>query len=79
MLAGRFTFGSQTLTVPDGFVVERVADAPLVNRPIEMDFDSQGRLWFVGAFEESDPARAAHPESSQRPYSLGLGCYLPRN
>jgi hypothetical protein len=40
--------------------------------------DAQGRLWFVGAFEEPDPARSAQPESGQRPYSLGLGCYVPQ-
>ena len=54
MLAGRFTFGSQTLTVPEGFVVERVADAPLVNRPIEMDFDSQGRLYVSDSSGSND-------------------------
>lgn len=40
--------------------------------------DAGGRLWFVGAFEEPDPARAAQPDSGQRAYSLGLGCYEPK-
>lgn len=38
--------------------------------------DKDGRLWFVGAFEEPDPKLAANP-ASKRPYSLGLGCYDP--
>ncbi len=43
--AGEFKFENQTLTVPDGFVVEKIAGPPLVNRPIEADFDEQGRLF----------------------------------
>jgi hypothetical protein len=39
--------------------------------------DSKGRLWFVGAFEESDPARVARPGVGKHPYSMGLGCYTP--
>lgn len=33
------------LTVPEGFVVERVAGPPLVERPIMACFDDQGRLY----------------------------------
>jgi putative membrane-bound dehydrogenase-like protein len=36
---------SHTFTIPDGFVIERIAGAPLVNRPIEADFDEAGRLY----------------------------------
>ena len=35
-------------------MVERVADAPLVNRPIEMDFDSQGRLYVSDSSGSND-------------------------
>ena len=34
-----------TFTVPDGFTVERIAGPPLVDRPIEADFDELGRLY----------------------------------
>jgi putative membrane-bound dehydrogenase-like protein len=44
-LAAEFKFGAQTLTVPEGFEVQRVAGPPLVDRPIEADFDEQGRLY----------------------------------
>ncbi len=54
MFAANFTFGSQTLTVPDGFVVERVVDPSLVNRPIEMDFDEQGRLYVSDSSGSND-------------------------
>jgi hypothetical protein len=39
--------------------------------------DAQGRIWFVGAFEEPDPTRAARPGVGKFPYSMGLGCYTP--
>ncbi len=57
-LAGEFKFKDQTLTVPEGFTVERIAGPPLINRPIEADFDEQGRLFvsdssgFSGKSEE---------------------------
>ncbi|MBI3413806.1 MAG: HEAT repeat domain-containing protein [Verrucomicrobia bacterium] len=55
--AAQFKFPTQTLTVPDGFEVELVAGPPLVDRPIEMDFDEQGRLYVTdssGNSEKSD-------------------------
>src|SRR5260370_4832441 len=34
-----------TFTLPIGFEIEQVAGPPLVNRPIEADFDEEGRLY----------------------------------
>src|SRR2546421_12567320 len=34
-----------TFTLPVGFEIELVAGPPLVDRPIEADFDEQGRLY----------------------------------
>ncbi|NOX99874.1 MAG: dehydrogenase [Verrucomicrobia bacterium] len=57
-IAGEFKFKDQTLTVPEGFKVEQIAGPPLVNRPMEADFDEQGRLFvsdssgFSGKSEE---------------------------
>jgi len=39
--------------------------------------DRDGRLWFVGAFEEPDPRFAAGKIQGRYPYSLGLGMYDP--
>ncbi|MFK5922375.1 MAG: HEAT repeat domain-containing protein [Verrucomicrobiota bacterium] len=56
--AGEFKFKDQTLTVPEGFKVEQIAGPPLVNRPMEADFDEQGRMFvsdssgFSGKSEE---------------------------
>lgn len=43
--AAQFKFPTQTLTVPDGFTVELVAGPPLVDRPISVALDEQGRLY----------------------------------
>ena len=42
------------LTVPPGFVIERVAGPPLVNRPIVADFDHQGRLYVADSSGSND-------------------------
>ncbi len=41
------------------------------------DTDSEGRIWFVGAFEEKDQKYFVRKMSRSFPYSLGLGCYDP--
>ncbi|MDB6057211.1 MAG: putative rane-bound dehydrogenase, partial [Verrucomicrobiales bacterium] len=43
--AAQFKFANQTLTVPDGFTVEVVTATNQIPRPIEADFDEQGRLY----------------------------------
>ncbi|HKQ37589.1 MAG TPA: PVC-type heme-binding CxxCH protein [Verrucomicrobiae bacterium] len=44
----------QTFTVPDGFVIERVAGPPLVDRPIVADFDEKGRLYVADSSGSND-------------------------
>jgi putative membrane-bound dehydrogenase-like protein len=51
-----FKFASQTLTVPEGFTVELVAGPPMVNRPISIAFDPQGRLYATDSSGLSDKA-----------------------
>jgi len=41
------------------------------------DSDSEGRIWFVGAFEEKDEQYVVRKMRGSFPYSLGLGCYDP--
>src|SRR3954471_3304973 len=43
-----------SLSVPPGFVVERVAGPPLVNRPIVADFDDEGRLYVADSSGSND-------------------------
>ena len=40
--------------VPDGFVVEKVAGPPLVDRPIVADFDERGRLYVADSSGSND-------------------------
>ena len=44
-LADEVSLNGHVFTLPDGFDIEQVAGAPLVNRPITADFDEQGRLY----------------------------------
>jgi len=44
----------RTFRVPDGFVVEKVAGPPLVDRPIVSDFDELGRLYVADSSGSND-------------------------
>ena len=39
--------------------------------------DRDGRIWFVGAFEEPNPDYVVRKLRDKFPYSLGLGCFDP--
>ncbi len=41
------------------------------------DTGPEGKVWFVGAFEEKDPKYVVSKMRGNSPYSLGLGCYDP--
>ena len=56
-MAAEFPIGIHTFTVPDGFTIEQVAAAPLVDRPINMAFDEKGALYVTdssGSNEKPD-------------------------
>jgi putative heme-binding domain-containing protein len=55
LLAAEFQFEDRTFTVPEGFVVERVADRDMVERPITCDFDEHGRLYVAESSGSNDP------------------------
>jgi putative membrane-bound dehydrogenase-like protein len=54
--AAQFQFPGHTLTVPDGFIVEQVAAPPLVDRPISIALDEQGRLYATDSAGMTDKA-----------------------
>ncbi len=64
--AGSFVFDSLTLTVPDGFRVERVAGPPLVDRPIMADFDELGRLYVAESSGSNAPVEEQLEEKPHR-------------
>src|ERR1051325_2985538 len=55
--AAQFHIGPHHFTLPDGFEIELVAGTNLAPRPIEADFDDQGRLYVTdssGSNEKPD-------------------------
>src|SRR5271165_4402631 len=44
--------------LPPGFVIELVADEPLISKPINIAFDAEGRLWVTETVEYPFPAPA---------------------
>ena len=52
--AAQFTLGAHNFTLPDGFTIEIAAPASLVPRPIEADFDEQGRLYVTDSSGSND-------------------------
>ena len=65
--AAEFHFANQTITVPDGFVVELIAESPLTQRPITADFDEQGRLYVAESSGSNDPVKQ---QLKDRPHSI---------
>ena len=52
--AAQVKLGTHNFTVPDGFTVEVAAPSALVPRPIEADFDEQGRLYVTDSSGSND-------------------------
>jgi putative membrane-bound dehydrogenase-like protein len=52
--AAEFKFDGQTLTVQEGFEVERVAGPPVVERPVSASFDDHGRLYVTDSSGSND-------------------------
>lgn len=61
------TPGDSTLTVAEGFQVELVAGPPLVERPISIDFDEQGRLYVTESSGSNDPVEQ---QLEQKPHRV---------
>src|SRR5882762_5411016 len=64
--AEQFKLANHTFTVPEGFEVELVASPPLVNRPIEADFDEQGRLYVTDSSGSNDKTEKQLAERPHR-------------
>lgn len=52
--SAQFKFKETTLTIPDGFEIELIAESPLVERPITGSFDEQGRLYLTDSSGSND-------------------------
>jgi putative membrane-bound dehydrogenase-like protein len=52
--AAEVQLNGHTFTLPDGFEIQLVGTAPVVNRPITADFDEQGRLYVTESSGTND-------------------------
>ncbi|MEJ7638245.1 MAG: hypothetical protein WKF75_09795 [Singulisphaera sp.] len=56
----------RTFTLRDGFEIERVAGPPMVDRPIEADFDEEGRLYVSDSSGSNAPPKQQLVERTHR-------------
>ena len=64
--AEKVTLTPHTFTIPEGYVLKRVAAPPLVQRPIHMCFDEKGVLYVTDSSGNSDKAPAQLKDPSHR-------------
>src|SRR2546430_33581 len=64
--SSEFKVDGCTFTLPDGFMLEKVAGPPLVNRPISADFDDQGRLYVTDSSGSNDKVEKQFQEKPHR-------------
>jgi putative membrane-bound dehydrogenase-like protein len=64
--AAEVKIDGKTFTLPDGFTIEKVAASPLVDRPIEADFDEQGRLYVTDSSGSGDKLEKQLAEKPHR-------------
>jgi putative membrane-bound dehydrogenase-like protein len=65
--AGDVTIDGKTFTLPEGFVIEKIAGPPLVDRPIVADFDENGRLYVADSSGSNDPVQK---QLAERPHRI---------
>lgn len=68
--AATFRFGDLPITVPDGFVVERVAGPPLVERPVTLALDEEGRLYVAESSGSNTKLEEQRANPQHRIYRL---------
>ncbi|HXG46935.1 MAG TPA: PVC-type heme-binding CxxCH protein, partial [Methylomirabilota bacterium] len=55
--AAEFRLNGHLFTLPDGFEIELVAAPPLIDRPIGVDFDEEGRLYVSDSSGSNEPVQ----------------------
>ena len=64
--AAQFQIGAHRFTLPEGFTIELAAGTNLVPRPIEADFDEQGRLYITDSSGSNDKVEKQLAEKPHR-------------
>lgn len=57
IIAAEIEIDGHVFQLPDGFIIEKVAGPPLVNRPISASFDQQGRLYVADSSGSNEPVK----------------------
>jgi putative membrane-bound dehydrogenase-like protein len=68
--AAEFRFPSGTITVPDGYTIDVAAAAPLVERPVTIDFDERGRLYVTESSGTNIPVAEQVKNPTHRVFRL---------
>ena len=68
--AAEFHVDSGVMTLPDGYTVEVAAAAPLVERPVTIDFDERGRLYVTESSGTNIPVAEQVKNPTHRVYRL---------
>ncbi|MFI5459395.1 MAG: PVC-type heme-binding CxxCH protein [Isosphaerales bacterium] len=63
---GEIKLDGRTFIVPEGFTIERIAGAPLVDRPITAAFDDRGRLYVADSSGSNDNVKKQLAEKPHR-------------
>jgi len=67
LAAAEIRIDHRTFTLPDGFVIEKVATSPLTDRPIVGSFDDQGRLYVADSSGSNDKVEI---QLEQKPHRI---------
>ncbi len=64
--AAELTLDGRTFTFPDEYTLETAAAPPLLERPMEADFDAQGRLYVTESSGSNEPVEEQHKKKPHR-------------
>jgi putative membrane-bound dehydrogenase-like protein len=68
--AAESKFGTKTIRVPDGYELELIASSPLVDRPISVSFDEQGRLYATDSSGSNEKGPTQYERKDHRAVRL---------
>ena len=64
--AKEISLNGQKFTLPDGYEIELIAGPPLIDRPINADFDEEGNLYATESSGSNDPVKVQVEERPHR-------------
>ncbi len=64
--SAEFDLNGQRFTLPDGFQIELVAGQPLIQRPVNADFDERGRLYVTDSSGSNESLEVQRQQPADR-------------